>query len=411
MITVLCSFVIIFILFFNNPSTNYAFTLLGIIHFIVIFYSSNLVGVSIGICAGYFIKNELSTILTLLILGLFTAIPRIVAGKNDTLTALFSLYDDHQFIMTNTLVGILVNTSYLMDKLFLILLIITVALIVRFATYPKEKWLYSGLLLVVISSQLLILTNYSIPKFHYNYPTTLEQNYQIIEHNMNLTLSNKLKNQSTISLIPLEKTDTISLLLDDTFDVQQVRINEQTVSYQRSNHVVTIAYPFQAQQQVEVTIQYEGTVYIANNINFDTFYVSPLAINLPGDSFKWYPEAPAHTPINFNIKIGSSATIYSNLTQTQNFQFQGRAYSAHLFAGQYKIEEVDGIRYMLPINYQLSTIESYLQTILDSPTVSEEIKKVITDKTYQQLIVGIWPLEDGSDSIKMEGDTLLLNFI
>ena len=69
------------------------------------------------------------------------------------------------------------------------------------------------------------------------------------------------------------------------------------------------------------------------------------------------------------------------------------------------------IEYVIPIGYEPSIIQMQLSSITTREEVPNEVKKKIIDKNYSsRVVMGIWPLEDSSELVKVSGDTIFVRF-
>src|SRR5690606_3555759 len=151
-------------------------------------------------------------------------------------------------------------------------------------------------------------------------------------------------------------------------------------------------------------------VNIVDDLSFHLFYVSPLSVNLPGDSFYWYPKTTNYPnkEIYFDVELEKKGTIFSNLAVVKEtddkYNIRGNASDLFLFSGQYKVMNENEIEYVIPIGYEPSIIQMQLSSITTREEVPNEVKKKIIDKNYSRVVMGIWPLEDSSALVKVSGD-------
>lgn len=408
-------FGIVMMLIFKNPFTSNEFLLMGIIHFLIIYYSSNLLSMSIGIGVAYLMKNQFAIVVSLIIFVLLLRLPYMIPPDN-LFGRLFNFYDDDTFFITNDLAGVLFNVSYFLDKIFIVLFILFFTLLIRFLIYRNKKILNIGILTILLIFALFVGINYTQnEKVHYKYPTLTENGYKILSQKMNLELSNKLINENTLNIQVNGNTNIIHLLLDSIFDIKKVTLNDIPVDFTHKNNILEINGEFKEGTNISLKINYQENVNIVSNIGFNLFYVTPLSINLTGDSFYWYPRTSnmSNEDIYFEVYLKTKGNIFSNLpvvNSNNNYIINGKSSNISIFSGQYKVLNVEGIEYIIPISYDINSIHTELKSIVDSNQLPEEISKVILDKSYKRLIIGVWTATDYNNFVKVQGDTLLFKF-
>ena len=417
---ILMSLIVIFpvsIMFFlKNSFTMNEYLWLGIIHFFIIYYSSNFLFTVIGISVGLTVKNNFAIVISILIFILLIRIPYMI-HPTSPFGRLFNIYDDEVFFSTNDLAGVLFNISYLLDKLFVVLFILLIGLLIRIIVNKKKKLLNVGLISIILLSQVIVVYNYIIQKeVHHQYNEFLQNEYQILSHKMKLNLGNKLTNESILNIKINEDTNTIQLFLDRVFDINEIKIDNTRFDFTRENDLLEITGDFKKDQQHILKITYQGKVNIVDDLGFHLFYVSPLSVNLPGDSFYWYPKTTNYPnkEIYFDVELEKKGTIFSNLAVVKEtddkYNIRGNASDLFLFSGQYKVMNENEIEYVIPIGYEPSIIQMQLSSITTREEVPNEVKKKIIDKNYSRVVMGIWPLEDSSALVKVSGDTIFVRF-
>ena len=425
-IIILCSsiFPVLFMFIFKNNLITSEFLLMGIIHFLVIWISSNLLSIVIGITVASLIKNELSIILSLLIYGFILSIPYKISPFNP-IFKLLNIFDDNTFIKTNDISGILFNNSYLIDNLFVFLLIMILFLLGKIILTKNNRFSLIALNILLMSSLIFIViqSNNNNKIFYSEYPQIENNSYKIISYNMDLKLSNKLTNYVELETVYKDQTKKIRLLLDNIFRVENITIDGKSVNFKHENNILEIDTNHNKEAKNIIGIKYEGTVNLQNDLGFDLFYVTPNAINLPDNIFTWYPKLPSldKDKFKYNINVITSSPIYSNLTSIKSenkYILSGFSSELHIFAGQYQTFEENGVNYIFPISYKLDSFKSQLNNAIKEEItynaeyeLSPEELKTLKNKTYKTVIVGVWPLTTPNDSLYIDGDTLLLRYI
>lgn len=402
---------------FANDLTQPTFLLKGITHFLIIWLISNTLAAVIGSSMGLLIKNKFSYLSSLIVYGFFVWVSSNIPIK--PINKYLNIFDDNTYIVSNNLSGIIFNTDYFLDKLFIILIIFSFIFIVRIFLVPKKKIINSLIL------SILVVSIFSLPIWsNSNYQTvTFPTNqsmknisYEIQEYNMNLELNNKLKNKATLKIGFLENSKDIVLALDNIFSVKNLKISNSPTSFTHNNNLINIPSTHKKGDVITLTIDYEGTVNMNNNIGFNTYYVAESAINLPGSVFDWYPNLRNQSSIDFEVTVNSSAKIYSNISSlsSEEEHLVGTANSLNIFAGQYQQAEVDGIQYIIPNSFTVngfkSDLESIIKSMLGNKNFPEDDLLVLKDKKYKRVIVGIWPFGVSSSPVQIIGDTILVYY-
>lgn len=410
--------IILLILFFKNPLFSLSTLLLSITHFLIVWICCNILALSIGITSAIILKNELSIILSLITYSLFIYLS-YAHLPNTNINRYFNIFDDNTFIITNDLAGVILNSHYFIDKLFILLIsgiILLIGLIV--SSRKKLPLIISAFVCTVVLFYLVIIgiskQNQYTPVLHEN----LEANYSIESYEMDIKIDHLLTNDIKIDLIPKENSNFVSFILNDAFTIDSMSINNvQTTGYSFKDNRIYINYDFIKDQGVSIKINYSGEISIKNDIGYDLFYANKQAINLPGDEFYWYPITSLKAPIQYNVSIDNSTKVYSNLQSDHNveknqYNFSGSVKYVSLFAGIYQEYSIDSTNYIFPISYKFENLKSEIDYLLEdtlteqSNYFSNEEINTLKNHSYTQVIVGNWL----GQNVKLDDTTLLIKY-
>ncbi|MGN7408104.1 hypothetical protein [Sporosarcina sp. SAFN-010] len=406
------------ILTLQNNLTQPMFLVKDISHFLIIWVLSSILAAVIGSSVSILMKNNFSYLVSFLIYGWFVWKSRDLPVN--PINRYLNIFDDNTYIMSNTISGPLFNMNYLLDKLFVILVIAFFISIVRISVGVSLKKKFTNLSMSLFFLGFIIYLPYL--NTISNASTSVENKqssnftYQITKYEMDLDLVNSLKNTAILTINFMEPTENIFLNLDDTFSIKSIEINNESTTFTHENNLVRIPSNYKRGDTILVTVQYEGTVELVNNLGFTTYYVSGNAVNLPGTFFDWYPTMENKNAVDFDITVNSNADIYSNIdwTSTKKNKLIGTTTSLDLFAGQYQQLQKDGVQYIIPISYNANEFVSDLQTslkgLIESGNLSKDDLLNLKNKRYRQVIVTIWPLNASDSYIQINGDTILINY-
>lgn len=410
------SFPILLMFFFKNDLTQPIFLLKGITHFLIIWLLSNILAVVIGSSISLLVRNKFSYLFSLLVYGWFVWMSMNLPIK--PINRYLNIFDDNTYTLSNNISGPLFNMNYFLDKLFLILVIFLFIFLVRSFVASKMR-VINFLILGVLIISVCLLPIWSNSKYLSDSIQTnqnVKNTYEIQKYNMNLELTNKLKNKVTMLINFPKDSKDITLALDNIFVIKNLKINNNSVSFTNKNDVVTIHSSHKQGDTITLTMEYEGTVDVVNNIGVNTYYVTKSAINLPGYFFDWYPNIKGQSSIDFNISVDATTKIYSNIPSVSSNEkhLVGSSNSLNIFAGQYQQVQVDKIQYIIPISYNFdgfkSNFESLVNNISENTNLSKDDLLIIKNKNYTRVIVGVWPFDISSNPVQVIGDTILVNY-
>ncbi|MGE7622977.1 hypothetical protein ACQKMD_07965 [Viridibacillus sp. NPDC096237] len=374
---------------------------------------------TIGSTMGLLLKNGFSIFVSIAIYSLF--LWESAKVTNTPLHKFFNIFDDYTYIFSNNISGVLFNTPYFLDKLFVVFLILLI-LFISFSilTYTKRVHFvvyasFSLLAMIVIT----VLSYENIQSVEAPIKTIKTDTYNIESYKMDLILNKKIENKADIHIRFLRETKNIVFLIDNIFKIKNVTVNEQPVEYSHQENQLIINSLHRQNEEVEVMITYEGNVHVQNDLGVETYYVSYNAINLPAEVFYWYPTTSDKQLMKFDVHVKATTNLYSNLSASNGKPsvFKGSATSINFFAGEYKAISKDGIKYVIPISYNFEAFQSSLTSWLKEAVEnkSNDLTKTeiatIKNKDYQKVIVGVWPFNIGYDGVQVVEDTILMNYM
>ncbi|WP_026888716.1 hypothetical protein [Clostridium beijerinckii] len=416
---------IIIILAFKNNNIELYFVITGILNFFLIWNLSNIISISIGASIGILLNRWISIFLSLAIYGFFPFNLNNPLFKSQVLNKLFNIYSDSTSIQTNILCDEIFNLSYILDKLFVLWLILLMIIIVKILL-DKSRKISSGI--AVISIMLLIVftiisSNSNVTYIHkYDIAKLSAEKYHIDSYKMDINIANSLKNNVLFHVNIDESVDSITFLLDDLFKVKEITVDNEPVKFTHEKGKVVLDYKTSGKKSINVLVSYEGYIHVEDNLGVDTFYCNSHALNIT-DSLHWYPGLYDNSLISYNININTSSNIYSNLdVESQsnnllnnNYKLTGKTSGVDLFAGQYRKIDDNGIEYIIPSTYNLEDFRAKLDKSISSYLTKheEEFSKddfeLLREKKYKKVIVGM--RVNTNSYIKISNDTLLINYI
>lgn len=402
---------ILFIVYFQSNDLDFYIMMRGILHFSVLWILTNLLSATIGTTIGSIIKNMWASLIAIGSYSIF--IWRSMSDENNAIQKMFNIYDDNLRIASNNILGIVFNVPYILDKLFIVLLISLFISFVGFYRQTKKRFLYLAIGLGCIG---LIGLNANYLKtseqiFTSQYPDDVKsQAYKITSYDMDIDFSKKFKNQATLHLIIKKNINHIDLLLDQAFHIKKITINDLPVSYSFTNHKLILHTSQKKGDEVKMDITYDSHLFINSDVGVPTFYVTKQAINLPGNIFYWYPTIPTMGKSQFTIKTKSSIPLYTNLQQKTSTLYEGTTNSITFVAGEYKKINYNGKEYIIPKVTDFRRFTENLDDMLQSLSKKEYSKEELANlkaENYQKIIVGFWP---GSEQyVFLNNNTLFVN--
>ncbi|WP_252250647.1 hypothetical protein [Clostridium sp. ZBS13] len=411
------------IIIFINKGFEYSFNLRGIIDFFIIWNLSNLIASVIGSTVGSICRNIFAMLFSTILYGLFVF--ELYDPSPNILYKLFNIFSDSTLMGGNYICGEIFNTLYYLDKVFIVLiaaLIITISFIVN----NNNKRLKCSIFIIAILLGMGSIVYYnnvnrSIATIEY---TDLDNiKYNIKSYDMNINISNNIKNTTHIKMNINDDSEEIILLLDKLFKINKVSIDDVDVDFKHENNNLCIKHKFNKGTLVDLLIEYSGNVFVENDLGSSIYYVSNSAVNLPISAFLWYPKINNNYLIDFNVNIQANKKVYSNLNTIDKcdnvYKFQGKSSGVNVFSGDYKEENIDNCEYILQINqnskYFKSGLEKYISKLNVTKDLSEDDLEFLKSKKFKKVISGVWDINtinnDINSRVQIFEDTLIINEI
>lgn len=412
------------ILLLKNSNIQAFFVFKGILNLFIIWNLSNVISISIGAAMGAVLKKWVSIFLSLVVYSIFPINLFSPFFGFGVISRFLNIYGDSTTIPKNILSDDIINLLYICDKLFVVCLILLVVTMVKILL-DKNKRVVSILAfcLVIVTTITIIYIGTNSVRYidEYDVNQIDNVNYHIKTYQMDLDINNKLKNNVSIQLDIDNNIDSIVLLLDDSFKVNQINIDDKPAKYTHENDRIILDYKSDEQKSINVSISYEGYIYVQNDLGVDTFYSSRNVLNIT-DSLHWYPSLYDSSLVDYDINLNiSSSNVYSNLNMvsqqnsflSDKYILKGEASGVALFAGQYKKVIDNGIEYIIPSSYDsnkfIKSLEKRFSHYLEDKNskLQKDELDILRDKKYKKVIVG---MKVGvKNTIKISNDVLLVN--
>lgn len=428
---VLVNFFIIIIIFIIKQTDLLVY--IDLIKYVFIYwYMPSLIFLLIGTIVGKFIKGKISYILLVVITFLFSNLNNYIFG--------FLSYLDKNILNFSWYItlggfepGVIVYNGfygynsriYDLAKVILIFSLVFVLMILSYRKHIKNKNkinAYIGASIVAIFSLFILHSNRerisevaNIDAAHgnklqkyYSEEERLElnsndiifSNYDIQKYDVEITPKDKFEFNVNMDLKVNEDTKNISLMLLHTLKIKEIKDSEgKVLKFDVKNDLVNIELNENLSKEDILTLQlsYGGEMpsdyYIENNLIYLTsaipFIPSNVFVNyIEQLDFFGYEVNNLSVAADYNIKVNSDETVYSNLSLVEKNTFEGNNSGVVLILNdRYTSKTNDDIEIIYPKAYEskLSEIENvtkYLKNSLNyinnllGTTELNEIKKV-----------------------------------
>ncbi|MBU3134326.1 hypothetical protein KPL40_18055 [Clostridium gasigenes] len=400
----------------------------GIFNYFILWSLSNCLSSIIGCTIGLLLRKWYSYIFSFIIyVGYISCLYGPSKSVFDRLICVFS---DNIFINQNDLAPILFNKSYYLDKLFIILFILAIINLIYLIINKKKIYpipIISFFLIITLFIAIIPTSNKLSKIGVENYDNFSTSDYIINDYKMDLKLTSTLKNSSELDVKILNDIKSITFMLDNTFNIDSILINDNTCKFSHKNNKVTINSSFLKNTSIKIKINYSGYVDISNYLGVNTYYVNNRYINLPGEKFYWYPSINNDIIHSFNINLNSRTAIYSNLNiesmgengNNYEYNLKGDDVALNIFSGDYQVITDENITYILPKTYKIDLFKIYLNDLSkkiledNSSTESNMKSDILKNKSYKKVIVSDWysnTIEKNlGNEIQFYNDTLIIN--
>ncbi|MEG1416847.1 MAG: hypothetical protein RSC49_09650 [Clostridium sp.] len=417
----------LFILFHMNYSVDYIFNIKCILHFTLIWYLSNILAVTIGVFVGTFVGGFGRYILSMIAIApFFVSIYTHINGSVGLL--LINIFDDKLRVAKNNIAGVVFNKFYMLDKLFIFLIIIFLIIIVYiyFRNIKLKNTLVGTviLLMCICCYGTLIYAQRSIDIV--NIPSgieigdsqSLKSKFSIEEYKMNLDVRGTLKNSCEIKINSGNYNGTdLSLQLDNDFKVDKLEVNNKEVEYARLEGLIVIPLDklgISNNKSFNIKINYSGDVYKVNSLGGDFMYTGHSSVCLLSDYVNWYPKINTLNSVNYNIEGVSGALLISNLPNKvinkngsdYKFNIAGVSRSINLVSGNYITNEYNGIKITSSLGGNNEFVGKTTLDIInsmDERVLPKDVVNDIKNKGYNEVI-----LVPCSDVFSLDNNTIFI---
>lgn len=418
-----------------NLNNTIIFNIKGLIHFSLIWFLSNICTLTIGVFVGTFIHGFFRYIICTIIFLLFNQ--TLITQSSTTINKMFNIFDDELHSPSNYCCSVIFNKFYLLDKTFIICLILFIFIFVYLLTTKKN---YTNLIIsiigfIVIESLVvytgdksrLIINNDHCIQTSSNITSNKDLKYSVDNYYMKLILDNKLYNKCNIKLnISSSKVKQLEFLLNKTFKIKKVKINNKPVDYKRCNNKIilyTKNLELKNNQDVNLYIEYAGKICAENTSGTNIVYVNHDAINLLSNTIDWYPKLLQNKESYYDVNINSTSKIYSNLPayskenkkSSYNFKIKGKTKGLNIVSGNYTHYTYKNMKIIVPKNLNKSSINSGIDYALNKELINyikdnknmlnkTEIDR-IKNKNFKKIIL----VPYGSIDIDIFEDTIIMD--
>ncbi|WP_040330295.1 hypothetical protein [Clostridium ihumii] len=378
------------------------FNLKGLFNLIILWILSNLFVAVLTIMLSILFDNK---IIIFLSIGIYIPITgySISNTKNNVFSKFINIFSDSVGVASNNISDIIINKFYILDKLFILVCIVFMLCIIYYKFNKNNKMLIViTIFFILFQGVILHSGNHSFKKVDMNLNKVDNVTYDVENYKMNLSLKNKLKNTCKIELNIKETDKEIKFLLDDSFKISSVQIGSKHALFLHEKDILYIKLPENIPNKIDITIKYEGNIFVLDEMNHNIFYTSYTSNNLPCKAFYWYPSIQDDEEVEFEVGVCSSSKLFSNLDIIKKSQkkyfyylFKGKSKGVNIFSGNYKLIKKDNIEYILPKGYSDENFDlifdSFVADIENNNQYFsiEDIEK-IRNRKFKKLIVCIW---------------------
>ncbi len=205
---------------------------------------------------------------------------------------------------------------------------------------------------------------------------------------MNLNFGYKLKNEATIKIKnnSENKIKEISFLLDNIFNVNNIKLNDKNLKFTHENNKlnITLDNHLEKNSTVNLQINYSGRVNHIDSVGNQYLIANANSILLPIDSLAWYPSIKQDKDIKFDLNLNSKLKIKSNLNlDAKKNTLSGNSNSVFLIAGNLQTVNIDGYEISFPLDTninELYTSLNFLKNDIKSLNLTESEKVQINNR-------------------------------
>lgn len=309
---------------------------------------------------------------------------------------ILNVHEDFDYSLFNNFLGFNHDIRYILDKLIMLFILLIILLIISIKFYKNTKYLkfIKSFILVftilTISSFIILYNSFTLVDnteiFSYN--NKIHQDISIEEYKMNLNFGYKLKNEATIKIKnnSENKIKEISFLLDNIFNVNNIKLNDKNLKFTHENNKlnITLDNHLEKNSTVNLQINYSGRVNHIDSVGNQYLIANANSILLPIDSLAWYPSIKQDKDIKFDLNLNSKLKIKSNLNlDAKKNTLSGNSNSVFLIAGNLQTVNIDGYEISFPLDTninELYTSLNFLKNDIKSLNLTESEKVQINNR-------------------------------
>lgn len=226
--------------------------------------------------------------------------------------------------------------------------------------------------------------------------------YYIDKYNMNLDITNKLKNDCEMEIkVTGSGVNSLELGLYEKLDISKIEIQGKKLKFKRTNHsfIVTLPREYTNKEIINMKVSYEGEINTSWVEGQKSFYVRNNSFFL-ADVFEWYPKLNDDTDkeYNINIKYAGKNKIYSNLNEkskSNQYEFQGKDRDVVLISGNISDRTYKGYLFIgneeyINNNNKCNDLIDFLKTKnnpINRILLSPFIPGINMDKPYEKMFL------------------------
>lgn len=327
-----------------------------LLHFAIVFTLSNLLAATIGSFFSALLPRIAALLVALLVYAFFIWHSLQNYSMISAFERMLTIYDDSMMRWENLLIGEVFDTSYIIDKLGIVLFIVMLVNLLGCLKAIFKKWQLLGGLLLILSiaclSGLLSMSDKQAQFFDDYTPTKkFATYYTITDYTMNVNLQKGIQNDVTLQITAKKDAAKIPLQLSRYLTVDTVTVDGQAVPYHTSHDHLIIEHTLKQQQHAIVAITYHGHLHVQGDFGVPIVYTND-AINLLGAHFAWYPQNNQKTAFHYKVTASNTtAPLYTNLHQVNTHHYEGKStVFSFVSSPQYKRQSYQGIDYIVPKN-------------------------------------------------------------
>lgn len=388
-----------------------SYSLLDTIGFITSWLVINGFLSAIGIFSGTLFKNFFRYPFSLIMYMPFMIVTYSFRYDN-TIKLLLNIYGDNMANQLNKLADTFINSNYILDKVFIVNIIMLFFIFIYFIEKRKKTIFYCIVSIIFLAAQIFVYVGakntISVLPYRYEDNEKIENMYVVKNIHMNLSLEkeNYVKNYCTVKLDLKEDINEIALDFTSLMKIDEVNINGDKAIYDHNDDKLIVQLKKEYGREINIDISYNGYIYARMDNSSPIAYNTDKFINLNWDNLSWYPSIMQDKLINFEINLdGNIDGVYSNLNETSDSIYTGKSKGALLTKGNYKEFEYNDIKIVTAISAEKDEIIARISEIMNNPDY-------FTEKEYEVIKGGeikkVMFVPYANNTIIIDDDVLIL---